>query len=97
MYLSDRKGKIIESIWTDIRCVQGGSREYIGWPTQKPLALLKRILNASSKEGDIIFDCFAGCGTAMDAAHNLKRKWIGIDISPTTIKRKQKKTRKNWS
>ena len=85
MYLSKRKGMIVESIWTDIRCVQGGSKEYVGWPTQKPLALLERILSASTNEGDIILDCFAGCGTSMHAAHNLKRKWIGIDISPTAI------------
>jgi site-specific DNA-methyltransferase (adenine-specific) len=86
MYLKDRKGKILESLWTDIRCVQGGSKEYVGWPTQKPLALLERILSASTKEGDIVLDCFAGCGTAMHASHNLKRKWIGIDVSPTAIK-----------
>lgn len=85
MYLSKRKGAITESIWMDIRCVQGGSKEYFGWPTQKPLALLERILTASSNDGDIILDCFAGCGTAMHAAHNLKRKWIGIDISSTAI------------
>lgn len=86
MYLSKRKGQIVESIWTDIRCVQGGSKEYFGWPTQKPLALLERILTASSNEGDVVLDCFAGCGTAMHASHNLKRKWIGIDISSTAIK-----------
>ncbi len=91
MYLEKRKGAILESIWTDIRCVQGGSKEYFGWPTQKPLALLERILSASSNEGDIILDCFAGCGTAMHAAHNLKRKWIGIDVSPTAIKVNRKR------
>jgi site-specific DNA-methyltransferase (adenine-specific) len=83
MYLSNRKGAIVESIWTDIRCVQGGSTEYLGWPTQKPVTLLERIIAASSKENDLIFDCFAGCGSTMMAAHNLKRRWIGIDISPT--------------
>jgi len=85
MYLSKRKGAIIESIWTDIRCVQGGSTEYYGWPTQKPVALLERIITASSNEGDLVFDCFAGCGTSMAAAHRLKRAWIGIDISKTAV------------
>lgn len=91
MYLNNRKGKIIESIWIDIRCVQGGSKEYIGWPTQKPVALLERIISTSSNPGDMVFDCFAGCGTAMHAAHNLKRKWLGIDISPTAIKVNKKR------
>jgi site-specific DNA-methyltransferase (adenine-specific) len=91
MYLSKRRGAIVESIWTDIRCVQGGSDEYVGWPTQKPAALLKRIIQASSKEGDIVFDCFAGCGTSMHAAHKLKRKWVAIDISPTAVKVNKKR------
>src|SRR5690606_1177591 len=86
MYLKKRKGAIIESIWTDIRCVQGGSSEYVGWPTQKPAALLERIITASSNEGDLVFDCFAGCGTAMHSAHKLRRKWVGVDISPTAMK-----------
>ena len=85
MYLSTRKGSCIESIWTDIRCVQGGSAEYFGWPTQKPVALLERIIAASSNEGDMVLDCFAGCGTSMAASHRLKRKWIGIDVSKTAI------------
>ena len=85
MYLEKRKGAIIESIWTDIRCVQGGSAEYVGWPTQKPAALLERIIATSSNEGDVVFDCFAGCGTAMHTAHKLKRKWVGVDISPTAM------------
>jgi site-specific DNA-methyltransferase (adenine-specific) len=83
MYLSKRKGALVESIWTDIRCVQGGSNEYHGWPTQKPVALLERIISASSKENDLVFDCFAGCGSTMMAAQQLKRKWVGIDVSPT--------------
>lgn len=91
MYLSNRKGMTIESIWTDIRCVQGGSNEYWGWPTQKPVALLERIMKASSQEGELIFDCFAGCGTAMAAAHRLKRRWIGVDVSKTATKVNQKR------
>jgi site-specific DNA-methyltransferase (adenine-specific) len=91
LYLKDRRGNPISGIWTDINCVQGGSKEFVGWKTQKPIALLERIISASSKEGDLIFDCFAGCGTSMHAAHNLKRKWMGVDISPTAIKVNQKR------
>jgi site-specific DNA-methyltransferase (adenine-specific) len=65
--------------------------EKLGWPTQKPVALLERIISASSGEGDVVFDCFAGCGTAMHAAHKLKRRWIGVDISPTAIKVNKKR------
>ena len=82
-YLDESKGRPIDNIWHDIN--QVGATEKTGWPTQKPVALLERIISASSNQGDTIFDCFAGCGTAMHAAHNLKRKWIGIDISPTAI------------
>lgn len=90
-YLKDRKGLPITNLWTDIDCVQGHSKEKTGWPTQKPVTLLERIIQTSSHENDLIFDCFAGCGTTMHAAHNLKRKWIGIDISPTAIKVNQKR------
>jgi site-specific DNA-methyltransferase (adenine-specific) len=85
IYLDERKGRALDNIWLDIKHLQGGSTEKTGWPTQKPVALLERIISASSDENDVVFDCFAGCGTAMHAAHKLKRKWIGIDISPTAI------------
>jgi site-specific DNA-methyltransferase (adenine-specific) len=85
------KGNPVENIWFDIGALQDKSPEKTGWPTQKPVALLERIISSSSKEGDIVFDCFAGCGTAMHAAHNLKRKWIGIDISPTAIRVNQER------
>ena len=62
--------------------VQGTSKERLGYPTQKPLALLERIIKASSNPGDVVLDPFCGCGTTVHAAENLKRKWIGIDISP---------------
>ena len=62
--------------------VQGTSKERLGYPTQKPLALLERIIKASSKPGDVVLDPFCGCGTTVHAAENLKRRWIGIDISP---------------
>lgn len=85
-YLREMKGIALDDVWTDILEVSSRSAEKTGWPTQKPVALLERILRGCSNEGDVVFDCFAGCGTAMHAAHNLKRKWVGIDISPTAIK-----------
>ena len=57
------------------------SREYLGYPTQKPLALLDRIIKASSNEGDLVFDPFCGCATTLVAADRLQRDWIGVDIS----------------
>jgi site-specific DNA-methyltransferase (adenine-specific) len=90
-YLNEMKGTLVENIWDDIGMLQDKSPEKTGWPTQKPLALLERIISMSSKENELVFDCFAGCGTAMHAAHKLKRKWIGIDISPTAIKVNKKR------
>ena len=65
--------------------MQAHEKERLGYPTQKPKALLERIIKASSNEGDIVLDGFCGCGTALDAAESLNRKWIGIDISPIAI------------
>ena len=84
-YLSEVKGNPVVNTWNDIPSLAAGNKERTGWPTQKPVALLERIIKTSSKEGDLVFDCFAGCGTSMHASQNLKRKWIGIDISPTAI------------
>ena len=76
-----RRGKIPEDWWHDISPVGRIQSERLGYPTQKPLALLKRIITASSNQGDIVLDPFCGCGTTIEAAHLLKRKWLGIDIS----------------
>ena len=92
--LKDRKGVPLTNIWLDIGCLQGNSDEKTKWPTQKPVALLERILSMSSNEGDMVFDCFAGCGTTMHAAHKLKRKWVGIDISKTAMAVNQKRLQK---
>ena len=73
-------GKIPESYWTDIP-IERKQSERMGFNTQKPRPLLDRIIKASSNEGDWVFDPFCGCGTTIHAAHNLKRKWIGVDIS----------------
>lgn len=79
MYESDHPGKPLSNIWNDIDAVRG--KERLDYPTQKPLALLERIIEASSKHGDWVLDPFCGCATACSAAEKLNRKWIGIDIS----------------
>lgn len=75
------KGKVPEDWWPDIPKLTN-QRERTGYPTQKPLALLERIIKASSTDGDVVLDPFCGCATACVAAHNLNRQWVGIDISP---------------
>ncbi|MDE2816316.1 MAG: DNA methyltransferase [Chloroflexota bacterium] len=85
-YLSDKKGVAVDSVWDDIDGIAyGASKERIGYPTQKPRALLERILQACSSPGDIILDPFTGCGTTIDAAERLGRQWVGIDISSFAI------------
>ncbi len=82
VYLDELPGKQIPAIWTDISRIGNTSKERLGYPTQKPLALLDRIIQASSNEADIVLDRFCGCATACVAAERLHRKWVGIDISP---------------
>jgi len=84
-YLDEQEGTAIDDIWDDIRPVQSQAKERLGYETQKPLALLERIIQASSNEGDVVLDPFCGCGTAVVAAEKLKRKWIGIDITYLAI------------
>ena len=81
-YLDEMPGVPIQDIWTDVVPVQGQAKERVGYPTQKPLALLRRIVAASSNEGETVLDPFAGCATACIAAEQLGREWVGIDISP---------------
>lgn len=83
-YLDEMPGVSLQDVWTDIR-LQAGSKERIGYPTQKPEALLERIITASSNEGDTILDPFCGCGTTLVVAERMNRPWIGIDISTTAI------------
>ncbi len=80
----NKKGKFPES-WIYVPPLKGNSKESTGYPTQKPLMLLERIIKASSNEGDVILDPFCGCATAMVAAERLNRKWIGIDISDVAL------------
>ena len=84
-YLDEMPGVSLQDLWTDIRPLAGHAKERLGYPTQKPEALLERIIRASSNEGDIVLDPFCGCGTAIAAAHKLNRKWIGIDITHLSI------------
>ena len=79
------QGRPVETLLDDIPPVQPHSREHNGFPTQKPLALLKRIINASSNEGDVVLDPCCGSGTTCVAAEQLGRQWIGIDISPRAV------------
>lgn len=74
-----------QDLWTDIPPISSGAAERLGYPTQKPIALLKRIIAASSNEGDVVLDPFCGCGTTVDAAQTLKRNWIGVDITEVAI------------
>ena len=85
-YLDEYKGKRINNLWTDIEGVTSKSNERIGYPTQKPEALLERIIKMSSNKGDLIGDFFCGCGTSITVAKRLKRRYIGIDVSPLACK-----------
>lgn len=84
-YLDEMQGNPIDTIWEDIPPIQAQSKERLGYPTQKPEALLERIISASSNEGDLILDPFCGCGTTVAVAERLKRRWIGIDITYLAI------------
>ena len=94
-YLDESKGVSLSSWWDDIDMLRGinAGGERLGYPTQKPLKLLERIIEVSSNENDIVLDAFCGCGTALVAAQKLKRQWIGIDISPTACRVMAKRLR----
>jgi site-specific DNA-methyltransferase (adenine-specific) len=84
-YLDETMGVPTQDTWTDIPPINAQAKERLGYPTQKPEALLERIIRASSNEGDVVLDPFCGCGTALSAAERLKRRWIGIDITHLAI------------
>jgi site-specific DNA-methyltransferase (adenine-specific) len=84
-YLDESQGNPIQDMIIDIQPISAHARERLGYPTQKPLALLERIIQASSNEGDVVLDPFCGCGTAIVAAEKLRRQWIGIDITHLAI------------
>lgn len=85
MYLDESPGVKIQNLWTDINPIGAQAAERLGYPTQKPEALLERIINASSREGDTILDPFCGCGTAIAVAERLHRRWVGIDITHLAV------------
>ena len=84
-YLDESQGRKSQDNWTDIQALRSYHKERLGYPTQKPEALLERIISASSNEGDVVLDPFCGCGTAIAVAERLRRKWIGIDITHLAI------------
>lgn len=86
-YLDDMEGTPLQDLWVDkgVQPVVSWSKEGLGYPTQKPLALLERIIGATSNPGDVVLDPFCGCGTALVAAEKLGRKWVGIDVTHLSI------------
>ncbi|HEX9751271.1 MAG TPA: DNA methyltransferase [candidate division Zixibacteria bacterium] len=80
-FLDEQEGTPVGDMWTDIPPISAQSHERTGYPTQKPLALLERIIAASTNEGDLVLDPFCGCGTAVVAAEKLHRRWVGIDVT----------------
>jgi len=84
-YLDEQRGKPFGDVWTDIPPINSQARERLGYPTQKPEALLERIIRASSNEEDTVLDPFCGCGTTIAVAQRLGRRWIGIDITHLAI------------
>ena len=85
VYLDESQGKPLQNVWTDIPRIANTARERLGYPTQKPEALLERIIQASSNEGDLVLDPFCGCGTTVAVAEKLGRRWIGIDITHIAV------------
>lgn len=85
MYADKSSGNLVQNLWDDIPPISSQAQERLGYPTQKPLALLERIIAASSNEGDVVLDPFCGCGTAVHAAQKLGRQWIGIDITHLAV------------
>lgn len=84
-YLDEQRGKPLDDVWTDIFPINSQAAERLGYPTQKPVALLERIIAASSNPGDTVLDPFCGCGTTIAAAQKLGRRWIGIDVTHLSI------------
>jgi site-specific DNA-methyltransferase (adenine-specific) len=84
-YLDEMKGTSMPALWTDIPPINSQAKERLGYPTQKPEALLERVITASSNEGDTVLDPFCGCGTAIAVAQRLNRQWIGIDVTHLAV------------
>jgi DNA modification methylase len=84
-YLEDQEGRPLGDVWTDIPPLNSQAAERLGYPTQKPLALLARVLMLSSNHGDIVLDPFCGCGTSIEASERMGRRWFGIDIAKRAV------------
>ena len=84
-YLDEQRGRPLGDVWTDIPPINSRAQERLGYPTQKPEALMDRLIGMSSNEGDVILDPFCGCGTTIASAQRLNRRWIGIDITNLAI------------
>jgi site-specific DNA-methyltransferase (adenine-specific) len=93
IYLEEGAGVPLTDVWEDLPPIHASAAERLGYPTQKPLALLERIVAASSNEGDVVLDPFCGCGTAIHAAQKLGRRWIGIDVTHLAISLIEKRMR----
>jgi site-specific DNA-methyltransferase (adenine-specific) len=96
VYLDEKLGKPVDTNWIDIPRIGNTSAERLGYPTQKPISLLERIILASSDVGDVVLDPFCGCGTALHASQLLKRQWIGIDVTHLAIVLIEKRLRSNF-
>jgi DNA modification methylase len=92
-YYNDR-GVLPNDWWIDIQALNPAAKERLGYPTQKPLALLERIVNAATQPGNLVLDAFCGCGTTLEAAQRLGRRWIGIDISQSALRVVQNRLKK---
>jgi len=92
-YMDEAPGVPLQCLWEDIPPINSQAQERLGYPTQKPEALLERIIKASSNEGDVVLDPFCGCGTAIAVAERLKRRWIGIDVTYLAINLVQRRLR----
>jgi site-specific DNA-methyltransferase (adenine-specific) len=95
-FLDEQRGIPLGDVWTDIPPINSQAQERLGYPTQKPRALLERIIAASSNPGDVVLDPFCGCGTAVDAAQKLGRQWIGIDVTHLAIGLIEKRMREGY-
>jgi DNA modification methylase len=95
-YVSELKGVPIGDVWTDIAPINSQAQERLGYPTQKPITLLERIITAATSEGDVVLDPFCGCGTTVDAAQSLNRKWLGIDVTYIAVDLIRKRLRHTY-
>ena len=95
-YVPSERTAVVGDVWTDVPAINAGAQERLGYPTQKPLALLERIITASSNPGDVVLDPFCGCGTALEAAQKLGRRWIGIDVTHLAIHLIEKRLRRQF-